>query len=394
MTVSNNGVLDLTGNTMTVSGGLTLNGGEVFQGTLAGAGTMQNVSTGTLQNVTIAAGATFTSLNSTNTDLYGTITDDGNIDINATSNGTNVRIFGPVTLAGTGFLTLSNVASSLNTVSANNGTDTLTIAAGITVQGAGTFGNGSMGIANAGTIDANVTNALDVQPNASIGLTNTGTMEATSGGTLQLIGAGFNNAGGLIDAATGSTVTLDSASIAGGNFTTAGTGIIETVAGTTSLLTSITLTTGSDLTVVNSSTLDLAGTITDNGTINLDSTGNGTDIRIFGAVTLTYGTGSLTLSNNSNNVVLANNGETLTIASGITGPRRRHVRRRQYGHRQSGPDRRQRRDRAHRPTDQHHRPHQHRHDGSDERWHVGAHGYRLQQCRRSDRRGDRLDRHA
>ncbi len=311
---NNNGLIDSATGTVVELSSATIAGGTL---TTAGTGIIEteNGTTSSLTTITLSTGSDFTVVNNSTLQLTGTITDGGTINLDSTGNGTIIRIFGAVTLAGGGSLTLSNNVN--NEVIANNGTDTLTISSGNTVQGGGLFGDDSMGIVNHGVIDANVSTVLTVEPGVS-GLINTGTMEATSGGTLQLTGAGFNNAGGLIDAATGTVVELSSASIAGGTFTSVGTGLIETEGGTTSSLTTMTLTAGSNLTVVNTSILDLTGTITDNGTINLDSTGNGTQIQLSNAVTLA-GTGTLTLSNNANNEIFANNDtNTLTISSGFT----------------------------------------------------------------------------
>ena len=80
---------------------------------------------------------------------------------------------------------------------------------------------------------------------------------------------------------------------------TAGTdAMIETVAGTDNEINSVTIDAGSVVEVVDNSSLTLVGTITNNGTIALDSTGDPTDLVISGTVSLT-GAGTVTLSNNS-----------------------------------------------------------------------------------------------
>ena len=134
---------------------------------------------------------------------------------------------------------------------------------------------------NNGTIDANQTAALTINPNG--GTTNTNTMEATAGGTLHLLDYTINNTGGTI-LATGasSVVTLDAVSISGGTLTSSSGGILESVDAwnsTLPTLTGVTISGGSTLDIPNNDGLDLgAGTITNNGTINLQSTGNNTEL--------------------------------------------------------------------------------------------------------------------
>jgi hypothetical protein len=66
------------------SGSLLLNGGEILDGTLAGAGLITTPSgqSGTLSGITISPGATFTGADSSATILVGTITNQGTIALN------------------------------------------------------------------------------------------------------------------------------------------------------------------------------------------------------------------------------------------------------------------------------------------------------------------------
>ena len=88
---------------------LTLSGGTINASAITGLGTMQTQagSTGTLDAVTIAAGATYTASDGAVTDILGTITDDGTLQVNG-GGGANgfLNLTGNVTLNGSGAVTL------------------------------------------------------------------------------------------------------------------------------------------------------------------------------------------------------------------------------------------------------------------------------------------------
>ena len=124
-------------------------------------------------------------------------------------------------------------------------------------------------------IEANIAGlALNVDPNAALGLTNQGILEATNGGILLLNGFGgsaFNNAGGVILAFDGSQVQFsNAAAITGGTLATVGSGEIHitNTATLTSLINSGTLIGN------NASTTTIAGTITNTGSILINSVGS------------------------------------------------------------------------------------------------------------------------
>src|SRR5262249_35602161 len=156
----------------------------------------------TLNGVTISSGSTYTLPNNTTTLLQGTITNNGLIQLNSVGNATDLQIGGSgatVTLTGGGTVNMGN--NSQNRIySAGNGTGTLVNSTGNTIQGAGQIGVGQMNLNNQGTINANLSSGLTINPGGGSQLvTNTGTLEATAGGTLTLQGA-FTNTGGLIKA--------------------------------------------------------------------------------------------------------------------------------------------------------------------------------------------------
>lgn len=322
---TNGGVLELNGNFVNTGGtiealnatsasSVVLSNATITGGTLTstGNGFIQNANNASLSGVTLTTGSNFIEGDNTSTVWQGTITNNGTIAVNSGGNNTNFQISGPVTLMGTGNVTLDNNAN--NRIYGLNGTDTLTVKE--LIQGAGQIGVGLTKIINQNVIDANVSSPLIISPNAS-GVTNTGgKIEATNGGTLDLRGL-YTNTGGTIQALAGSLAELDGATVKGGTLTSVGTGALLEINGAT--LNGVTLSKGSNLTLSDNTTTNLTGTITDNGNINLNSAGNTTDIHLSGAVTLA-GTGTLTLSNNINNRFYAPNGtDVLTNKATIQG---------------------------------------------------------------------------
>jgi hypothetical protein len=181
-----------------------------------------------------------------------------------------------------------------------------------TIEGAGYVGNGVIGLVNNGTLNANISGGtLELDPGAAS--TNTKTMEATGGGTLELSGGSWTNTGGIITAATGSSVTLtNGVTINGGTLSTSGTGAIT---GYDVTLTN--LTNAGAYNVAEGNSTYISGTITNNGTINLDSTYYGTYLNLTGNTTL-KGTGAVILLNTDNSIT-GTSGAVLTNDSAIEG---------------------------------------------------------------------------
>ncbi len=329
------GVLELSGSTVANTGGLILatgtsggmsptpstvelNNVSITGGTLTSSsgGVIESVNAWntnlpTLTGVTISSGSTLNVPNNNGLNFgAGTITNNGTINLQSTGNNTELVIAGSTTLSGTGTVTMSNSANNIFT---GGGTFTN----GETIQGAGTIGNGNLTLVNNGTIDATLSNALQVNPNG--GTTNNGTMEASTGGTLELSGSTIANGSGLIEA-TGGTVDLNNVSITGGTLTTSSGGVIQSINAwntSTPTLTGVTISSGSTLDIPNNNGLNFgAGTITNNGTINLQSGGNNTELVIAGSTTLS-GSGTVMMSNAANNIILG--GGTLTNNETIQG---------------------------------------------------------------------------
>lgn len=308
MQASNGGILLLNGNggggfnniggTITALDGSQVqlsNGAVVTGGTLSslGTGAINNINTATLVSLTNTG--TFIGNNNTTTTIVGTFTNTGSFILNSIGNFTDLVLDGDVTLNGGGTLSLSNADRV-------RGSGTLTNVDNI-IQGetsnTGSLGNNEIGLINQanGLINANVAGlALNVDPNASAGMINQGTMEASDSGILLLNGnggGGIDNTGGTILALDNSTVQLTAGIvITGGTLDSIGNGTIHNVSSAT--LDSLTLT-GAFI-ADNNTTTFLSGTITDTGSITINSTGNFTDLVINGDVTLTGGS-TLNLSN-------------------------------------------------------------------------------------------------
>ena len=309
-------------------------------------GTVKNTGTIILNSVFVSTRLGLTS----NVSLTGA----GNVTLSDTSNNFIAAAVGapPLTLTnvgntisgtgsigtGDGTLTLINdkivnatgvnnalVIDTGNTVT-NTGTMEATGSAGLNIDDAVNNINGLMSAATSGALvnladGGNITSGkvtivvgatLEATGGAntisSATVTDKGTLEATRGTILTLASTTVNAAGGVIDAADAilipSQIALSNATINNGTLATEG-GIIDTIAGTNSVLNGVTISTGSTVTVTDDSTLTLKGTINNDGTLALDSTGDATDLTISGNVNL-QGGGDIAPSDDSNNNIVSN----------------------------------------------------------------------------------------
>jgi fibronectin-binding autotransporter adhesin len=299
--------VSITGGTLTTVGSGVIaqnDGGTVYLSNLTNAGNYQ---------IQVAGGQT---------DISGTITNNGTISLLANSYGAQgiLNLTANTTLTGSGAVVIGNETTQnfLGGSGAYTLTNASTIEGGVSnSDGFAGIGNGQIILANTGTINANVTGGLlYVNPLGSATNTNTGTMEATNGGILVLDGSSWNNAGGTITAANTSTVTLENGvSITGGMLTSSGSGIITQNAGGNVYLTSLTNAGVYDLVAGQT---NIAGTINNTGTINLQS--NGQAWLYVGTSSTLTGIGAVVLGNQANqNFINGASGATLTNASTIEG---------------------------------------------------------------------------
>jgi hypothetical protein len=306
-TIQANGVTGTGGSaTVNLDNGVTINGGTLSSNQF---GSFNELNSATLNGVT--SNATLNVLNNTTLTVEGTLVNNGTINLNSINNTTAFELSGNVALNGTGTITMSN--NTNNYIFGAAGTDVLTVASTQTIQGGGVIGDSQMVLVNNGTIDANTASSLTLNPNG--GTTNTGLIEATNGGTLNITNYTVTNTGaGSIMAGSGSTVLLQNgATLVGGSLTGTGT-FIETGSATLSGLTN-----SSTVVINNNTTMNLTGTIVNNGQIQENSSNNNTEIQLTGNVTL-KGTGTLVMSNNNNNYIFGQSGsDILTNASTIEG---------------------------------------------------------------------------
>ena len=328
---TNGATLELAGGTITNTGGtihadpgsvVLLQGGPTNGTTITG-GTLTTSGTGifadnccfnasTLNGVTISTGSIF-QLNTNHTELWaGTITNNGSFQINDQGNfGTDLNMSGAVTLKGSGTLTMSNDSAN-RIMGYGQPSPGASLTNQITIQGAGEIGLDTGGIGNGNTftnqatINADQTTPLIITNSTGQTFINTGTLEATNGAILGLAGGTITNTGGIIHADPGSTVELQAGptngmTLTGGTLTTSGTGVIQSTC---------CFNNGTLDGVTNNGTFkliqtieNLNGTITNNGSFQVNAAGFNTDLDVTGAVTL-KGTGTLTMSNDANNHIM------------------------------------------------------------------------------------------
>ena len=151
--------------------------------------------------------------------LGGTIDNSGSIALNSTGDETDLEVLlNSVTLRGGGQIVLSD--NSENVIFGGVSSATLTNVDN-TISGAGQIGQGQMTLVNAGTIDANGTNALVIATGANV-VSNSGVLKATGSGGL-IVNSAVANSGSLMaaggDLSLKGDVTGDgTATISGGGF--------------------------------------------------------------------------------------------------------------------------------------------------------------------------------
>jgi hypothetical protein len=330
----------LTGSRVALDGGVTIVGGrtiaqagstvDVTSATLTGGvstvqlgGSLRVGPSGvlTLSNAGVTNAGVFEVNDNSAVYLAGALTNTGSIFLKSAGNGTYLLLPGvDGSLLGNGTLTL--MTNSANIVRGNNTcTERLLNGPSHTIAGAGQIGQNCLTLSNQGTISANISGAtltVDLNEGAP-GAVNTGTMQASNGGLLQLYTGTFTNTGGTIQALVGSRVTLNAGMrIVGGSVLAQNGGTVEIGSFDNSTLDSLSLTNTGTFQVLDGGVLFVAGTITNNATIMLKSTGNATDLRLTGDATLRGG-GTLLMQTNINNRIDGNTcTEHLTNALGHT----------------------------------------------------------------------------
>ena len=262
--------------------------------------------------------------------LAGTLTNNGVVRLDATGSASDLLLRSNVTIAGASPILLGNNFNNRIGGDLTAGY-TLTVAPGATIQGGGRFsGNNdnfnprSIKLVNQGLIESNASGmTLFVGPSASSGVTNTSILRASNGSTLSFTNSGpgtVTNTGGVIEALNTSTVRVGgSVTIEGGTITSSGTGAIRgsTAGGGGGTLSNVTNT--GTVAIASDEVLGLAGTLTNNGLVRLDSTGGASDLLLRSNATIA-GSGSILMGNSFNNRIGGDGtpGYTLTVAPGAT----------------------------------------------------------------------------
>ena len=316
------------GRVSAAGGNVYLQGGTLAGGTLSSTGTSAIVDNGgaTLDgsgNAVLNLGLVTVTDQNVMT-LLGTLTNQGTLALQSTYYGATLAIgpstgvAGTVTLGGGGLLSLTDHPN--NRIQASQAGAKL-VNLNNTISGAGQIGNGTtLNVVNSGTIDANATNALYINTLGSFA--NNGLLESTDGTYSGLIiNSVINSSGGGTISAAGGNVYLQGATLAGGLVTShAGYAVVDN-ANATLDGSAQTLTNQGSITVVDNNTLYLRGTITNHGTIALQSTYYGANLVASTATVTLTGSGTVTMTDHPNNRIFGATAGTVldNINNTITG---------------------------------------------------------------------------
>jgi hypothetical protein len=177
----------------------------------------------TIERLILDAGDTLRLLPGVSLTFYkrptsGAVTNAGLIALN----GSELRFAnGAGTFTGGGVIELSD---STNNLIRADSTNLWLFNLDNTIRGSGNIGSNSLGIVNSGTIIANQTTPLVLDPADVLGFTNTGTIQINTGSTLILQGTGFVQTAGAF-LVNGTLIASNGLDIAGGLLTGSGTNL-------------------------------------------------------------------------------------------------------------------------------------------------------------------------
>ncbi|MBC8106878.1 MAG: hypothetical protein H7Z14_09840, partial [Anaerolineae bacterium] len=321
MTDSNNPTVSL----VTVNGSFTVGTLLLSAGDEVSIAPSQTLNIGTFADIagTLRIG------NGANLTMAGTANNNGRIVFspNGSENFLNIG-GGPLTINGTGTIQFDWTGTGSAGVISAQSSGTLTLGANQVVQGVGSFRNSR--VINNGLIDANSGTAgllgagmyIDPSNQSASPFINNGTIRSSNGGLMVFAG---DNGGELVNNGTISAIGNNSitelhsnVTILGGTYATTGTGVVRVRPGQTGNASNFTITPGSQFQVPNNARLNLSGTITNNGSLNVISGASHAFIGLPSAVTL-QGTGVTRLASNPavSNATIDGQG-TLTITAGHT----------------------------------------------------------------------------
>ena len=322
----------ITGGLMVAqSGGLfEFNGGTLLGPTVridvGGLGEFPFLTTSTIENLTNHG--VINQINAATLHTAGQFNNTGTYFMNSINNLTDLILDSDTVLDGGGVINMSQNGG--NRIYGATGTETFTNVDN-TIRGSGDIGANLTTIINQGTIVADQSILLQIDPSPGGGMTNSGLMVARDGGLLLLRPGVYDNALGEIRAEDGSTVRFDSgAQITGGLMVAQSGGLFEFNGGTLlgptvridvgglgefPFLTTSTienLTNHGVINQINAATLHTAGQFNNTGTYFMNSINNLTDL-ILDSDTVLDGGGVINMSQNGGNRIYGATGtETFT----------------------------------------------------------------------------------
>jgi hypothetical protein len=290
-------------------GNVDLNGGTIAGGTLASSGNgailVAQGQTGTLNasanSITNTGGIAIQ--NGGTLVAAGALINDGAITLQSNNSSTEFVIGNSgLTLSGSGTLALSQNTGATNGNTIIGASAAATFTNDSTIAGGGLLGDGTLTLINAGTINASSGYAL-VLNTGSVAVTNTGLLESTGSGGL-IIETTVHNASGTIAAYSGS-VDLNGGTIAGGTLASSGAGALVVDGGQTGTLdgSAGSLTNTGSIAIQIGGTMDVLGTIVNQGNITLYSNNATTRLIVESSMLTLSGGGTITLFQNSGDTV-------------------------------------------------------------------------------------------
>ena len=296
-----------------------------------------------LNNLPNPLDGTVTQQNAKTATIQGDFTHSGDWALAGTSNATQLRFYasgGAIQLGGSGRIVMTDY--SQNRIVTDD--SVITHNTGHTIQGAGNILYNTGGMINQGSIIADQSTTLYIDPNAK-GFVNQGTLRATGSGGLFLYTGSFTNTGFDLDIQDGSRLNLfDGVIFSGGRIVTSGTTSIDLYDATLNAVnldfTATTQTTikgnanlnnlpnplDGTVTQQNAKTATIQGDFTHSGDWALAGTSNATQLRFYasgGAIQL-GGSGRIVMTDYSQNrivtddsVITHNTGHTIQGAGNI-----------------------------------------------------------------------------
>lgn len=235
--------------------------------------------------------------------VVGLITNNGTIQLNGLNIATDIQVqANGVTFDGSGVIE-GNIDPDVVNIITDNAAVTppvFTNSATHTIRGGIRVGNNRILLNNQGLIDATIATApltIDLAAGANV---NTGTIRASGTGVLNINDTLLTNSAGVIKALDTSTVNITNSTIDGGQLEAAAGAAFSGMAST---LKNITLTGLYRQDNIEDNTFE--GTITNNGTIQLNGINSATDVIIPTAGTTFSGSGQIVMSSNNSNRILA-----------------------------------------------------------------------------------------